>query len=316
MSTSKDLILKHPNNVISNPGYKTGSDKPWARTFKPIKKVTSHTIVGRDDQYHSDFETGFMELQNDDRLRFNQQAVPPNNRHWRLETEADCENWFNTEVVNVVLSAWHSYPSLTQSSHIKPISENSIPENIDSVFSIKVGQQRKTVAIGEIKRNLLIQDEWQNGTIASPDQRKLSQELRGYAAKYVCPQVFCFDGAVLVLLQFRAFRAEDISDEKCPIDCWTLPIDGSSCSLRYGLYRLLAQGWRRCQAELAAPFSIGGLQPYCREYFNGQPIWKVNGQKQRSHPNGYQRGVDQQTGALIWSHQVYPVEWETGPFWE
>ncbi|SCO92715.1 uncharacterized protein FRV6_16843 [Fusarium oxysporum] len=98
MSTSEDLILKHPNNVISNPGYKTGSDKPWARTFKPIKKVTSHTIVGRDDQYHSDFETGFMELQNDDRLRFNQQAVPPNNRHWRLETEADCENWFNTEV--------------------------------------------------------------------------------------------------------------------------------------------------------------------------------------------------------------------------
>lgn len=144
---------------------------------------------------------------------------------------------------------------------------------------------------------------------------KLTKHVR-YAAKYVCPQVFCFDGAVLVLLQFRAFRAEDINDEKCPIDCWTLPIDGSSCSLRYGLYRLLAQGWRRCQAELAAPFSIGGLQPYCREYFNGQPIWKVNGQKQRSHPNGYQRGVDQQTGALIWSHQVYPVEWETGPFWE
>ncbi|EMT69669.1 hypothetical protein FOC4_g10000340 [Fusarium odoratissimum] len=75
MSTSEDLILKHPNNVISNPGYKTGSDKPWARTFKPIKKVTSHTIVGRDDQYHSNFETGFMELQNDDRLRFNQQAT-------------------------------------------------------------------------------------------------------------------------------------------------------------------------------------------------------------------------------------------------
>ncbi|KAF4423771.1 hypothetical protein F53441_14247 [Fusarium austroafricanum] len=179
MSTSEELILQHSTNVISNTGYKTVSDKPWARTYKPIKNVISHTIIGRDGQYHSDFETAFMELQDDDQLRFNQPAVHPNNRHWRLETEADCENWFNTEVVNVVLSAWHSYPSLTQSSHIKPISEIRIPENVDSTFSVKVGQQRKTVAIGEFKRNLLTADEWQGGTLRAADQRKLSQELRG-----------------------------------------------------------------------------------------------------------------------------------------
>ncbi|GKU16652.1 unnamed protein product [Fusarium langsethiae] len=180
MYTSYDLILQDSTNVINNTKYKTASDKVWARVYKPITKVISHTIIGRDGQYHSDFETAFMELQDDDQLRFNQPAVHPNNRHWRLETEADCENWFNTEVVNVVLSAWHSYPSLTQSSHIKPLSETSIPENVDSTFSIKmVGQERKALAIGEFKRNILAEEQWQGGTLVSALQKKLSQELRG-----------------------------------------------------------------------------------------------------------------------------------------
>jgi hypothetical protein len=82
-------------------------------------------------------------------------------------------------VVNVVLSAWHAYPAVNQTSHTKPIAEENIAENVDCVFSVKVGNTRRTVAIGEMKRNLL-EDDWQDGTIVSASQKKLSQELRGY----------------------------------------------------------------------------------------------------------------------------------------
>jgi hypothetical protein len=136
-----------------------------------------------------------------------------------------------------------------------------------------------------------------------------------YAYKYRCPQIFCFDGSLLVLLQFKAYRLEDLKDEACPVDCWAIPIEGSSCSLRYGLHRFLAQGWRRCQGEFAAHFSVGGLTPYSREFYIGLPIWKIDGRKQKSHPAGYRRAVHGESGALMWTHDVHPIEWETGAFW-
>ncbi|KAH7465221.1 hypothetical protein FOMA001_g17346 [Fusarium oxysporum f. sp. matthiolae] len=313
-NTAEALILSHPTNPMHNPGYVTQSDKVWAQDFKAIKTVTTQTIIGGDGKTHANFEDSFMKLQDDDALRFREPAVHPNNRLWRLETEADCENWFNSEITNVVLSAWNTYPPITQSSHTKPISEENITENIDCTFSVKIGNQRRTVAIGEFKRNL-ISAEWQTGSINKSGQRTFSKELRGYAHKYQCPQVFCFDGARLILLQFRAFRLDDIKEESCKIDCWVFPVKTSSCSLRYALYRLLAQGWRRCQGELAPACTIGGLQPYAREFFTGLPIWRYNNQKSKSHPAGYQRTVDQRTGALAWIHQAAQTEFETGTFW-
>ncbi|KAG4254570.1 hypothetical protein FPRO03_06910 [Fusarium proliferatum] len=313
-NTAQQLILQHSTNPVNNPGYETKTDKAWTHAYKPIKKVTSHTMTGSDGLTHANFEEAFLPLQADDELRFRQRAVPPNNRHWRLETEADCENWFHTEVVNVVLSAWHAYPAMTQMSHTKPISEENIAENVDCVFPVRVGNTRRTVAIGEMKRNLLEED-WQDGTIVSASQKRLSQELRGYAYKYRYPQVFCFDGSLLILLQFRAYRLESLKDEACPVDCWTIPIEGSSCSLRYGLYRLLAQGWRRCQGEFAVPFTVGGFVPCSREFYTGLPIWEIDGRRQRSHPAGYQRAVHHENGALVWTHGANPAEWETGAFW-
>ncbi|KAF5692054.1 hypothetical protein FDENT_3074 [Fusarium denticulatum] len=162
-NTAQQLILQHSTNPVNNPGYETKTDKVWARAYKPIKKVTSHTMTGADGMTYANFEGAFLPLQADDELRFRQTAVPPNNRHWRLETEADCENWFHTEVVNVVLSAWHAYPAVTQTSHTKPVTEENIAENVDCVFSVRVGNTRRTVAIGEMKRNLLEED-WQDGT--------------------------------------------------------------------------------------------------------------------------------------------------------
>ena len=68
-----------------------------------------------------------------------------------MEVEADCENWFYAEISNVVLSAWASYPGIPQSSHNKPLSEASIVENVDIMYSIKYGDTRYLLAIGEIK---------------------------------------------------------------------------------------------------------------------------------------------------------------------
>ncbi|KAF5564823.1 hypothetical protein FPHYL_4522 [Fusarium phyllophilum] len=224
MSTAGELIQQHPANVVANPGYKTTSDKAWAHDYNPIKTTTVHTIIGRDGITHANFEDAFMGMEEDDSLRFRQPAVRTNQRHWRLETEADCENWFNTEITNVVLSAWHDYPPLMQTSHTKPLSEENISENVDCTFSVKYGQKRYTVAIGEFKRNLIDPQQWQSGSITRSGQRSLSQELRGYASKYQCPQVFCFDGSRLILLQFRAYRIDDIMSDTCPIDCWVIPV--------------------------------------------------------------------------------------------
>lgn len=137
---------------------------------------------GGQRRYHlRNFDDAFLPLYEDDNLRLSQPAEPPNSRKWRFETEADCENWFNTEVVNVVLSAWNSYPSILQSSHNKPVSEENIAENIDSIFTFKSEGAKRVLAIGEIKRNLIKSMFWQRGNPASSaSQKKLSQELRGY----------------------------------------------------------------------------------------------------------------------------------------
>lgn len=178
-TTIEALLLQHPTNAVHNTLSYTASDKVWARAYKVIKNTQSHTVV-RDGITHANFDDAFLPPLADDALRMKQPAVPPNNRHWRLETEADCENWFNTEIVNVVLSAWHAYPPITQTSHTKPLRDVNISENIDMTFSIKVGSKRYTMAIGEIKRNLLEPVVWQNGRVATAaSQAKLSQELRG-----------------------------------------------------------------------------------------------------------------------------------------
>ncbi|KAF5022085.1 hypothetical protein F66182_5860 [Fusarium sp. NRRL 66182] len=231
-ATAEALILQNPTNPVNNPLYTTGSDKVWARQYKPMKNIIPRTAVSPDGVFHANFEDAFLPLLEDDSLRLRQRALPPNKRQWRLETEADCENWFNTEIVNVVLAAWHGFPMMMQSSHVKPLVAEQIPENVDFTFSVKFGGSRRAVAIGEIKRNLIAPEVWQGADLSRSGQSKLSQELRGYAHKYECPQVFCFDGKTLVLLQFRADKADDIKEENCPIDCWVIPVKGSSCSIR------------------------------------------------------------------------------------
>jgi hypothetical protein len=201
-----------------------------------------------------------------------------------------------------------------------------------------VDNARVPVLIGEIKRNLINKREWQSGTLSEP-QNRLSRELRGYvrhrnrsmsrpltvsdgsvryADKYECPQIFCWDGETLLLLQFRAQYAAQIKDPNCQVDCWVIPRERSTCSLRYALHRFMVQGLRRCQSQIAeASLAVGGLTQFGREFYTGQPIWQLDGKIFRNHPLGYYRIADIHTGALGWKHGQDPsrVTWETGPCW-
>ncbi|KAL2255464.1 hypothetical protein VTK26DRAFT_3346 [Humicola hyalothermophila] len=318
--TARDQISQHPTNRVNSPDYITYTDKPWARICAPIQNILVHTAIGADGKTSANFEAAFLPWCDDDRLRLDEYAVPPSRRTWRLETEADCELWFHTEISNVLLAAWSRYPEVMQTSHTKPPRVESIPEEVGSTHSVKFGGVRTVLAIGEMKRNLIDVRAWQRGDISNKSaQKELSQELRGYADKYQCPpQVFCFDGSALLLLQFRAINAEDIREPDCAVDCWVLPRASSNIPLRYALYVLLAQGFRRYQGACAAQaLSVGGLTPRFRLFYNGLPVWRAEDRNLLEHPGGYQRSVDANSGAVKWTHPENPDEvvWETPPFW-
>ncbi|KAK5655573.1 hypothetical protein OQA88_5504 [Cercophora sp. LCS_1] len=54
----------------------------------------------------------------------------------------------------------------------------NISENVDSTYGVYTGNQRFPVAIGEMKRNLINDREWQSGRLGTA-QQKLARELRG-----------------------------------------------------------------------------------------------------------------------------------------
>jgi len=179
-TTVSDLLSTHPENEVYNPEFVTQSNKAWAQSFSWIRNLTVHTWI-EDELAYTDFKA-FIQQHDDDTLRLSELAVHPNRRKWRLETEADCELWFHSEVSNIVLAAWSQYPSVTQTSQTKPpTTDVSIPESVDSTYSMKFQKDKKVLAIGEMKRNLINPDLWQQGDISSNEgQKKLSRELRGY----------------------------------------------------------------------------------------------------------------------------------------
>lgn len=128
--------------------------------------------------------------------------------------------------------------------------------------------------------------------------------------------MFCFDGETLLLLQFRADKVEDILEADCPVDCWVLPRKSSYTPLRFALYMLLVQGFRRFQGLYAMPISVGGLTPRFRQFFSGRPVWGMEGVN-LDHPGGYQRSVDADSGAIKWTHPEDPeLVRETPTLWD
>ncbi|KAK3317701.1 hypothetical protein B0T19DRAFT_469449 [Cercophora scortea] len=321
--TLDHLLQEHPTNPVHNPKYVTQSNKAWAQRYPPIKNLIVHTTIEKDNRTTANFDRAFLPLDSDDTiLRTKVEARRPNDRAWRLECEADCELWFHTEISNVVLAACNQYPLVTQSSHIKPPRENNISEAVDSMYCVKDGQTKTVLAIGEMKRNPVKPQDWQAGDISSsPNQKNLSKELRGYAAKYRCPQVYCFDGETLLLLQLQAIREADIEDANCRVDYWVIPRKKSYNTFREALCRLLVQGLRRLQGNRAQQHpTLGRLESPLRQFYNGRPAWRTpDGLLSAEHPGGYRRVVDVNTGAMKWVHQEDPdfAVWETDSgLWE
>ena len=119
-----------------------------------------------------------MSLDADDQRRMGEPAQTPNDRFWRLETEADIEHWWHTEISDVVLAAWARYPRITQTCHTKPLSDINIPDNVDCTYAMHVDNIRVPLAIGEMKRNPIVPSRWQANSLTEP-QQKLARELRG-----------------------------------------------------------------------------------------------------------------------------------------
>ena len=59
-----------------------------------------------------------------------------------------------------MIAAWARYPAIVQTYHTKPLSDITISENVDSTYSVYIGNQRYPVAIGEMKRNLINEEDW------------------------------------------------------------------------------------------------------------------------------------------------------------
>ncbi|RSL86981.1 hypothetical protein CEP52_015658 [Fusarium oligoseptatum] len=318
MSSVQSLIFQHPTNSVNNLDITSYTSKTWAKSYVPLRRYRLHTTMDMDsgEVTRVDFDTAFLPLMEDEEKRMSEIGQPPNARHWRFETEADIEHWWHTEVSDVVLAAWQRYPAIVQTDHTAPLGDKNIPENVDSTYAMYLGSSRAPVIIGEMKRNLIRVDAWCQGTVNEAQQR-LAQELRGYADKYQCPQVFCWDGRTLLILQFRAQTASQIRNEDCEVDCWILPLNTGICTFRCALYRLMVQGLRRCQVGTPGPLTVGGFTETHREFFSGQPIWSLNGNPSYTHPDGYSRVVDKETGALGWVHSEQDPQgaWETGAIW-
>jgi hypothetical protein len=144
-----------------------------------------------------------------------------------------------------------------------------------------------------------------------------------YAVKYETPQVFIFDGEVFLMLQFRAESVSDIQSEECPVDWWVIPRENDGgITIRYAFYRLIVQGFRRCQGMFATPVNLQGRSPHHRYFFSGAPIWKVDG-KYYNELAGYSRAINLSYGAFYWKFgdsEFLGADgtrlWDTHSFWE
>jgi len=95
-----------------------------------------------------------------------------------------------------------------------------------------------------------------------------------------------------------------VQERNCIVDCWVIPRENrGGCTLRYAFYRLLVQGLRRIQGTLALnSISVGGLRPERRQFFSGEPVFKVDGSYYHIPLQGYSRDVDTVYGAFFWRY--------------
>lgn len=178
-----DPISAHPTNNVKETKYPSASNKAWAEEYPVITKLNVYSKDGKDGSFTAKFDGPFLPLLADDYLRMAERAYPPNDRTWRIDTEADVTNWFHHEVSSVVLAAWKTYPTLLQTAESSAPREDYISQRVDLLYSIYVDQMMRSVVVGEMKRSLIKPKEWLRGDLAgSESQKRLSQELRGLSS--------------------------------------------------------------------------------------------------------------------------------------
>jgi len=71
-----------------------------------------------------------------------------------------------------------------------------------------------------------------------------------YATKYDCRHAFCYDGEHLLMLRWQCREAQQMVGTRP--DVWVIEFDaverGRSTTLRYALYLLIKDGYRRVQS--------------------------------------------------------------------
>ncbi|KLU91740.1 hypothetical protein MAPG_10689 [Magnaporthiopsis poae ATCC 64411] len=314
----RQLLQEHPTNHARFTGRRTGTDKDWAKRYEPISKLSVHTYVspgqnGAERVTVADWDTALLPPMLDDQLRLGVSGERPNRRRHRLDSESDMALWFHTEVSNVVLAAWNQHPMVLQTCETKSGQHPADLEVVDVVYSHEFGNNKHPLLVGEFNRNLIDRGEWQAGVCRSQQSKVLSRELRGYAHKYGCTQVFCFDGQTMLLLQFRAAVLDAVREKDCVVDCWVIPrINAGGCTMREALYRLLVQGFRRCQGLCAVPgLTVAGHAPH-RELFSGRPVFDDGtGSLSYEHPRnggdgGFDREVEPNDGSVYWRYNGQP----------
>ncbi|KAL2754542.1 hypothetical protein ACRALDRAFT_1063345 [Sodiomyces alcalophilus JCM 7366] len=118
--------------------------------------------------------------------------------------------------------------------------------------------------------------------------KRLGKEMRGYAFKYDCPQVFVFDSRYLLIFQFRAKEGDKIQSADCEVDTWLIPRsrrDGDQSSMRWAFYNMVWRGWMRLVGQLSAAIPVQ-LGSYRREieYWSGRPVWRnVHDRRDKRH---------------------------------
>ena len=108
-STAATLFNKHSINPCKETFYHSASSKEWTKGYPPITyawRQASKCVQANFDAFHDEYD--------DDGLRLNERAYPPNYREYRLNVEEDAIHWFQTEVSNIVLAAFARYPTLIQ----------------------------------------------------------------------------------------------------------------------------------------------------------------------------------------------------------
>ncbi|OQE23930.1 hypothetical protein PENSTE_c008G09257 [Penicillium steckii] len=326
MPTVQDLLLTHvPPPLWGDNGTST-SAKRWTDEFPRFERIIYHGSR----QGPTSFEDIHRFLGPDqrtpsmaDRLGLATAAHRPNNTPQYMENEADVVRVFYQDVISPVALAFSGSTAATfQSPEMPPQmggalmnqrSESSTQDaahNIDFQMVMPHSNQllSRPAIIGEFKKpRSIIPNEWKSSERGSfgAVTRSLQKELRGYAWKYRCPQVFIFDGNHLVLVQFRARSLDGIRDATCDIDVCVIshPIGTileNIPTMQYAIYLLCWTGFRRLCGTLSfrtvgdvlerAPLEVtidNLIRKY--QYFSGIPSWYgYDGSKYQS-PRGWRR---------------------------